>query len=69
MHEQLINSVKQQLQGITDPFTSDKLTAAKGLKSVDVNDSSVTVTLVKGYPIEPAITVIKELVDLSLIHI
>ena len=69
MHEQLINSVKQQLQGITDPFTSDKLTAAKGLKSVDVNDSSVTVTLVKGYPIEPAITVIKELVDDALTEI
>ena len=66
MHEQLVNAIKEQLQAITDPFTLDKLTAAKGLKSIDINDTHVVITLLRGYPIEPAVKRIEELVHESL---
>ena len=62
MNEQLISAVKEQLHTLIDPFTANKLTAAKSLKSVDINDTTVTVNIVKGYPVEPAIDVLTELV-------
>ena len=62
MQEQLVQAITQRLQDIQDPFTLEKLTAAKGLKSIDVDDTSVRITLLKGYPIGPAAKGIESLV-------
>ncbi|MCL4157111.1 UNVERIFIED_CONTAM: hypothetical protein GTU68_025522 [Idotea baltica] len=51
MSEQIINAITQQLQGLIDPYTGDKFTAGKALKSVKVDAAKVVVTLQKGYPI------------------
>jgi len=62
MNEQLISAVTEQLHTLIDPFTANKFTAAKSLKSVDISDTTVAVNIVKGYPVEPAIDAITELV-------
>ena len=51
MSDQIITAVTQQLQGLIDPYTGDKMTAARALRSVVVNDAKVLVTLAKGYPL------------------
>ena len=51
MSEQLITSVTNQLHSIIDPYTNSKITAGRALKKVEVDDSSVRITMVKGYPI------------------
>jgi len=51
MSEQIISAVTQRLQGIIDPYTNDKFTAGKALRSVQVDDKKVLVNLQKGYPL------------------
>ncbi len=51
MSDAITTAVTQQLQGLIDPYTGDKMTAAKALRTVNVTDDRVTVTLVKGYPV------------------
>ena len=51
MSEQIISAVTQCLQGLIDPYTNDKFTANKALKSVQVEDDKVTISLQKGYPL------------------
>ena len=66
MSDQIINAVTQQLHGLIDPYTSDKFTAAKALKSVVVDDAKVTVTLRKGYPLRGVSDELSELVKDAL---
>ena len=42
MSDAITTAVTQQLQGLIDPYTGDKMTAAKGLRSIDVADDKVT---------------------------
>lgn len=51
MSEQIITAITNQLHAVIDPYTNTKLTDGKALTSVQVDDSSVTVNLNKGYPI------------------
>ena len=61
MSEQIITQVTNQLHGVIDPYTNNKMTAGRALKTVTVDDAKVTISLVKGYPIE---TVTDELTSL-----
>ena len=69
MSDQIINAVTQQLHGLVDPYTSDKFTAAKALKSVIVDAEKVVVTLRKGYPISGVSDELSALVKDSLADI
>ena len=66
MSEQIISAVTTQLHGVIDPYTNAKISAAKGLKSVVVDDDNVIVTLAKGYPVTPVIHELTQLVHDSL---
>lgn len=66
MSDQIINAVTQQLHGLIDPYTGNKFTAAKALKSVVVDDSKVVVTLRKGYPLATVSDELSVLVKESL---
>jgi len=66
MSEQIISAVTNQLHGIIDPYTNGKITASKGLKSVTVDDSTVCVTLSKGYPVAPVVKELSNMVQLAL---
>lgn len=55
MSDQIISAVTNQLHAVIDPFTENKLTANKGLVSVQVDSKRVIVTLSRGYPIRSAI--------------
>ena len=61
MSDQIITQVTNQLHGVIDPYTNNKMTAGRALKTVNVNDEKVTINLVKGYPIA---TVSDELISL-----
>ena len=52
MSDQLVTAVTNHLHSIVDPLTNQKLTSNKGLVSVIVDDSKVTVNLSRGYPIK-----------------
>jgi len=62
MSEQIITAVTQQLQGLIDPYTNDKFTSGKALKSVVVDDAKVTVVLKKGYPLTGVVDELSSLV-------
>jgi len=66
MSEQIITAVTNRLQTVIDPYTSNKITAAKSLKKVTVNESTVSVYISKGYPIEPVVQELSELVRNAL---
>ena len=66
MSDAITTAVTQQLQGLIDPYTGDKMTAAKGLRSIVVTDQKVTVSLVKGYPIAQVSDELASLVKDSL---
>ncbi len=51
MSEQIAAAITERLSGLKDPYTAQPFTASRGLKSVDVDDQSVTVTLQRGYPL------------------
>lgn len=52
MTDQIITQVTNQLHSVIDPYTNSKITAGRALKTVTVDDAKVTVSLVKGYPIQ-----------------
>lgn len=62
MSDQIISAVTQQLQGLIDPYTSDKFTANKALKSIVVDDAKVIINLQKGYPLKGVVDELSELV-------
>ena len=66
MSEQITSAVTQCLQGIIDPYTNDKFTAAKALKSINVDDKKVVVNLQKGYPLKSVVDDLSVLVKESL---
>jgi len=66
MSEQIISAITNQLHTVIDPFTSSKITAARALKSVQVTDAKITVTLAKGYPVEPVAKSLSDLVHQAL---
>jgi len=66
MSDQLITDVTNQLHAVIDPYTQAKLTANKGLVSVQVDAEKVTVSLNRGYPIQSVINDLAELVRESL---
>ncbi len=66
MSEQIITAVTNQLHTVIDPYTNDKLTASRALQSVVVDDSSVTVNLIKGYPVAASVELLSTLVHDAL---
>jgi ATP-binding protein involved in chromosome partitioning len=64
--DQIVTAVTNQLHTVIDPYTNSKLTAGRSLKSVQVNDKSVVVTLSKGYPIAEVVNELAELVHTAL---
>ena len=51
MSDQLITIVTNQLHTVIDPYTNSKITAGRALKTVQVDDARVLISLIKGYPI------------------
>ena len=51
MSDQIITAVTNQLHAVIDPYTNSKMTAGRALKTVQVDDSAVRISLVKGYPV------------------
>ncbi len=51
MSDKIITAVTNQLHTVIDPYTNNKITAGRALKTVQVDDASVRISLVKGYPI------------------
>jgi len=66
MSEQIITAVTNQLHSVIDPYTLTKITAAKSLKKVTVDESKVTIYLSKGYPVAPIVRELSELVQRAL---
>ena len=66
MSDQIITAVTNQLHQLIDPYTTDKMTAARALKSVKVDDKKVTVNLSKGYPVAPVLQELAGLVRQAL---
>ena len=66
MSEQIITAVTNQLHTVIDPYTLTKITAGKSLKKVTVDDQTVSVFLSKGYPVEPVVQELSELVRSAL---
>ena len=66
MSDDIISAVTEQLHSLIDPFTDSKMTAARGLRSVHVDDEKVVVTLAKGYPLGTVAESLSELVKRSL---
>lgn len=66
MSEQIISSINNALHAVVDPYTNSKLTANKGVASVVVDGSKVTVTLAKGYPVKTVVDELSELVSNAL---
>ncbi|NND82808.1 MAG: iron-sulfur cluster carrier protein ApbC [Gammaproteobacteria bacterium] len=66
MSEAISSAVTAQLDALTDPYTEASMTAGKALRSVDVGDDKVTVTLVKGYPVAGVAQELSELIHQSL---
>lgn len=62
MSDQLVTAVTNQLHAVIDPYTKNKLTANKGLISVQADDERVTVNLRRGYPIRAVVSELAELV-------
>lgn len=69
MSEQIISAVTNQLHSLIDPFTNAKMTAARALKSVQVSEQTVTVSLAKGYPVAPVVAELSELIRDALQHL
>ena len=66
MSDQIITAVTNQLHDLIDPYTADKMTAARALKSVQVNDDKVVVSLKKGYPVASVVDELSALVHQAL---
>jgi len=66
MSEVIITAVTNQLNGLIDPYTNDKMTAGRALKKVEVSDKKVKVNLQKGYPLASVVDELSELVKNSL---
>lgn len=52
MSESIVTAVTNQLNGMIDPYTGEKMTAGRALKSVQVDETKVSVVLRKGYPMQ-----------------
>ena len=65
MSESIITAVTNQLNGLIDPFTQDKMTAGKALKSVKVSDTTLSIVMHKGYPINDVLSELSQLVSFS----
>lgn len=50
MSEPIVAAITECLDGLTDPYTGQAFTAARGLHNVDVGVDRVVVSLRKGYP-------------------
>jgi len=66
MSEQITTAVTNQLHALIDPYTNTKLTAGRALTSVQVDDSTVTVNLTKGYPVAEVVDELANLVHVAL---
>ena len=62
MTEQIINDVRNALNGVIDSVTQTKITAAKGLKTIEVSTDQVSITLSRGYPVEPMVAELEQAV-------
>jgi len=69
MSDHIITAVTNQLHTVIDPFTQTKLTANKGLVSVQVDQSNLIVHLSRGYPIKNVMQDIANWVRESLVDI
>ncbi len=66
MSDQIITAVTNQLHDLIDPYTANKMTASRALKSVQVSDDKVTVTLSKGYPVASVVEELSGIVRQTL---
>ena len=66
MSESIVSAVTNQLHGLIDPYTGEKMTAGRALKSVQVDENKVSVVLRKGYPVQIVADELSELVQSSL---
>lgn len=66
MSDAITAAVTTQLEGLTDPFTGQKMTAGRALKSVQVDDQKVRVVLRKGYPMNSVADQLSTLVHSTL---
>lgn len=64
--DQIERAIKTQLEALTDPYTKQKMTAAKGLHSITVTDELITVVLQKGYPVASVASELSSFVKQSL---
>lgn len=69
MSEQIITAVTNQLHAIIDPYTQNKLTANKGLVSVNVDANKITVHISRGYPVRTVTSALAELVRDGLVSV
>ena len=66
MSDQIITLVTNQLHAVIDPYTQNKLTANKGLVSVNVEATKVVIHISRGYPIRSTTTELASLIRDSL---
>ncbi len=66
MSDQLVSAVTNQLHTVIDPYTDNKITANKGLVSVQADESKLTVSLRRGYPIGLVVAQLAQLIRDSL---
>ena len=66
MSEAIVTAVTEQLDNLLDPYTGLKMTAHRGLKSVQVDDARVVVELVRGYPVAGVIDELSNLIQTAL---
>jgi len=66
MSDQLVSAVTNQLHTVIDPYTDNKITANKGLVSVQADESKLTVSLRRGYPIGLVVGQLAQLIRDSL---
>lgn len=66
MSEQIITAVTNALHSLIDPYTDNKMTAGRSLKTVQVSDKAVTISLKKGYPVGSVVSEISELIRQSI---
>jgi len=66
MSETITTAITTQLDGLIDPYTGQKMTYGRALKSVKVDDEKVFVMLRKGYPIKSVAGELSELIKKTL---
>lgn len=69
MSEQLTSQIVEVLNGLKDPYTDKSITAAKALKHAKVTDQKVSISLVKGYPVDSVKQELSELIHSALSNI